>query len=256
MPINPLKQLLALAAEECDQTAVRSQAIGARHELEAQKAGCDMTPYLAAKAANNRLVPKSKASTREKAVKEFAAEKRLLAKFLVDLRTKEKEACKIAEQQVDENAAQMVETTHEAIDHGVEVDKCVENAASIALALGQELVAIRAARANQSVALDATKTTAMQQKNLLAKERKLAAACVATQLDDLASEVGELGGADAAPAAGVQLPAPAVAAEVQPLAPASAALAPPAAEVQPPSATGCPRVCIGCSFCLAGCCAS
>ena len=37
MPINLLKQLMALADEECDQTAVRSQVVGARHEQEAQK---------------------------------------------------------------------------------------------------------------------------------------------------------------------------------------------------------------------------
>ena len=153
MPINPLKQLMALAEEECDQAAVKSQFLGARHEQEAQNAGYDMAPYLAAKAANHKLVPKSKATTREKAMKEFANEKRALAQFIVCLRTKAKHAVENAEQEVDENVAIVRDLNDDAIKHGEAANVHRSDVAFHALALCQSLTKERAERDKQDKAL-------------------------------------------------------------------------------------------------------
>ena len=108
----------------------KARAITRRLEEEAQKAGYNMETYLAAKAANSKLVPASKATTREKAVREYAAQKRLLAKWLVDLRTKQKTECEAAEQQVDEGVDDIVQKTNDAMEHGAEVDEHMEKAAA------------------------------------------------------------------------------------------------------------------------------
>ena len=189
MPLNASKRFLLLAtnlaAEECDLTVVKSKVLTRLHEEEAKKAGYNLDKYLAAKKANEKLVPKSSTTTRERAVRECAAERRLFATWMVNLRTKQKAECEAAEQQVDEGVADIVQKTNDAMEHGAEVDEHMEKAASLALALGQELAAGQAARNKQSNALHATKASAIAVTDKLATERELAAAYATKGLEDL-----------------------------------------------------------------------
>ena len=88
MPLDIAKPFARLAAEADDLAVAGSKTIARSHELEAGAAGYNLEKYLEAKKANTALVPRSAAATRERVMKAFAAEKRLLAKFLAGLRTK------------------------------------------------------------------------------------------------------------------------------------------------------------------------
>ena len=143
MPLNASKRFLLLAtnlaAEECDLTVVKSKVITRLREEEAQKAGYNLDKYLAAKKANEKLVPKSSTTTRERVVREFAAERRLFAKYMADLRTKQNTECETAEQQVVERVKDLQSGNDGAIEQNEDQRKAMQNARAYMLRGLQEL---------------------------------------------------------------------------------------------------------------------
>ncbi len=227
MPLNPSLPFTRLATEQDDVAVVRSRTITQNHLAEAKRAGYDLTSYNSAHKANNQIGPTSAQATRERLVQAFAAEKRLLAKFMAGLRAKLNAQREIAAQRTADHMQDLQDGNEDALEQNETQRTVMLNARNHMLRAVRELDAGLVANNEQDNALRGQHASLLALPHVLAEGRALDEACAAKALDDAA--------ADDADADDTELAA-ALAAHVQPGIDGPAVTAPaaaPDAHVQP-----------------------
>ena len=116
MPLNPSLPFTRLATEQDDVAVVRSRTITQNHLAEATQAGYDLTSYTSAHKAHCSITSTSAQATRERLVQAFAAEKRLLARFMAGLRAKLTAQREIAAQKTADHVQGLQDGNDDALE--------------------------------------------------------------------------------------------------------------------------------------------
>ena len=128
MPVNASAIFARVAEEQDDLVVARARNFTQKILAEAEQAGYDLALFYSVQKAHNSMGANSTQTTRQRLGREYADEKRKLARFIAGLRAKEQARSEIAEQRVVEHADRAQANNHDALDHTEEQRTCFQQA--------------------------------------------------------------------------------------------------------------------------------